>query len=154
MKTFPRVALVGASCAVALLALFTPSCGGAASTTGSVGGTGGASAGGSTSTSGTGGGAGTMTSTDTCSAAADCTWGEIDKEILKAQDCMCLFGCVYLPQTKTTATRRQMQHTALCTPNKDGMGNPCPVDDCVQPGPIACVNGTCKAAPGDAGPAQ
>ena len=75
--------------------------------------------------------------------------------LLKAQDCMCLFGCVYLPQTKTTATRRQMQHTALCTPNKDGMGNPCPVDDCVQPGPIACINGTCKAAPGgDAGPAQ
>jgi hypothetical protein len=149
MKIFPRITVVGVTGAIAALSLFMPSCGGSAvkTGTGSTGGTAGASAGGSTATGGT-------TSTDTCATAADCTWGEIDKEILKTQDCMCLYGCPFLPQTNATAQRRQQQYTALCNPNKDGTGQTCGIDDCALPGAIACLAGACKAAPGDAGPAQ
>ena len=78
-----------------------------------------------------------------CANADDCTWGEIDHEILSRSDCVCLFGCPSLPQSKTTATRRVQQHQALCDPNKDKNGNPCPVDDCITPPPLMCVQGTC-----------
>jgi hypothetical protein len=88
---------------------------------------------------------------DTCAVSADCTWGEIPKEIVSASDCACLYGCGYLPQTKTTATRRLQQHTALCDPQRDGKGSPCGVDDCAIGGPLACLGGVCQVAPRDAG---
>jgi len=95
-----------------------------------------------------------VTSTDTCAVDTDCIWGEIPKEILSATDCICLYGCVYLPQTKVTAARRGDQYKALCNPLKDGKGQPCGIDDCAGPGVIACIDGACKAAPKDGGMAQ
>jgi hypothetical protein len=157
MNTLPRTAALGGSCALVLLSLLTSACGGSATKTGSVGGAGGTASGGAagTTTGGTTASGGTgATSGDTCASTDDCAWGEIDREILKASDCMCLYGCPYLPQTKQTAARRLQQYGALCNPNKDGSGMSCGVDDCALPGAIACVSGTCKAAPGDAGPTQ
>jgi hypothetical protein len=90
-------------------------------------------------------------STDTCVADEDCQWGEISREILAASDCPCLYGCVYLPQTKTTVTRRMSQYKALCNPQTNGKGQPCGIDDCARPGAIACIEGACKAAPSDGG---
>lgn len=87
---------------------------------------------------------------DACKTAADCGWGEINAEITKAEDCICLMGCAFLPLSKDTIARRQAQYDALCTPNKDGKGNPCPVDDCVGPPPIDCIDNRCVANP-DAG---
>ncbi len=82
---------------------------------------------------------------DACTTATDCAWGEIDHEILSSSDCVCLLGCPSFPLSQATVNRRQMQYDALCTPGKDGMGNPCPVDDCAGPGPIACTGGHCVA---------
>jgi hypothetical protein len=137
MKTLTRFAVVSASCAVALLSLLTPSCGGSAlqNGTGSASGSAGISGGGAPST-------------DTCTTADDCTWSEIAAEISKPSDCMCLYGCGSLPQTKTTAARRAQQHAALCNPNKDGKGQTCAIDDCVAPGKLSCVAGTCQPATG------
>jgi hypothetical protein len=92
-----------------------------------------------------------MTPTDTCVSNDDCIWGEIPNEILRASDCICLYGCVYLPQTKVTATRRGDQYKALCNPQTNGKGQPCGIDDCAVPGAIACLDGMCKAAPNDGG---
>lgn len=84
---------------------------------------------------------------DECTVAADCEWGEIDHEISSSCDCICLFGCPSLPLSKSTVERRNTQFHAVCTAGTDGSGRPCPVDDCVAPPPIACVNGRCQAAP-------
>ena len=99
-----------------------------------------------TGAGGAGGAAGSP-NTDTCSTDDDCTFGEIEHEITKPSECMCLYGCVYLPQTKMTAARRQAQHDRLCKPDFDGDGQPCGIDDCAVPGAVACVAGTCKAKP-------
>ncbi len=93
-----------------------------------------------------GGSAGATPSTDTCSVDDDCTFGEIDHEITKPSECVCLYGCVYLPETKMTAARRLAQHDRLCKPDSDGDGNSCGIDDCAVPGAVACVAGTCKAS--------
>ncbi len=82
--------------------------------------------------------------TDSCSVNDDCTLGEIDVEIAKASDCMCLYGCVYLPQTKVTAARRALQHQKFCKTNVDGQGQPCGIDDCAVPSRAVCVDGSCK----------
>jgi hypothetical protein len=82
---------------------------------------------------------------DACAASTDCAWGEIDHEILTPSDCICLFGCPTLPLSQTTVARRNAQYAQLCTPDKDGKGNPCPIDDCAGPGPIACKAGHCAA---------
>jgi len=66
---------------------------------------------------------------------------------------MCLFGCPYIPLSKTTVDRRKAQYKSLCTPNKDGAGNPCPVDDCVPLKDITCVDHKCQAGSPDAGDA-
>jgi len=97
------------------------------------------------------GGGGTDSGTVMCAMPRDCVWGEIDHEILAATDCVCLFGCPSLIQTRETQMRRQMQYDELCTPGVDGMGNPCPVDDCIPPPPLDCVDGMCVLEP-DAGP--
>src|SRR5262249_8455361 len=47
---------------------------------------------------------------DFCMLADDCDWGEIDREILPPADCPCLFGCPYLPLSKTTVERRKAQY--------------------------------------------
>jgi hypothetical protein len=86
-----------------------------------------------------------------CNTSEDCAWGEINHEILTAKDCVCLLGCPYLPLSKTTVDRRAAQYKALCTPNQDGNGNPCPVDDCAGPPAIACNNHVCGAPIVDAG---
>ena len=122
--------------ALALAALVFLACGARVTVDG---GDGGVSSGGSAGS----GGAGAY---DACVTATDCAWGEIGHEILSSSDCVCLFGCPSIPLSKTTVERRMMQYDALCTPGKDGMGNPCPVDDCAGPGPIACNNGHCGAA--------
>ena len=64
---------------------------------------------------------------------------------------MCLFGCPYLPLSKTTVDRRNAQYKALCTPGKDGSGKTCPVDDCAPPKAITCVDHKCVAGSPDAG---
>ena len=103
----------------------------------------------STTSGGTSSGTTTVTGSgpyDTCTAASDCAWGEIDHEILSPSDCPCILGCPYLPLSKTTVERRNAQYMALCKPNVDGHGNPCPVDDCVTPPALACSGGKCVAA--------
>jgi hypothetical protein len=94
---------------------------------------------------GTGGQPGVPGPYDTCTVSTDCAWGEIDHEILTHSDCVCLFGCPYIPLSQTTVSRRNAQYAQLCTPDKDGQGNPCPIDDCAGPGPIACKAGHCVA---------
>ncbi len=91
-------------------------------------------------------------STDACTVDDDCTFTEIDTEISKASQCMCLYGCVYLPVTKITNARRMQQHEKFCKPDVDGEGNSCGIDDCVVPGTVACVDGACKVSSTD--PAQ
>src|SRR6185369_8011773 len=136
-SSFRRTALTGA-------ALLFIACGGVTSLpTGSGGvtsGAGGAGGGSSTGTDGSGAYA-------ACSTANDCAWGEIDHEILTSADCPCLFGCPYIPLSKSTVDRRQAQYNALCTPGVDGMGNGCGVDDCAGPPTAICNAGTCMAAP-------
>jgi len=145
MRPFHLFAASTVLCVI-LLPLVTPSCGGSTSTPST--GTGGGS-------SAQGGAAGTtVPSTDTCTVDTDCIWGEIPKEILSATDCICLYGCVYLPQTKVTASRRGDQYKALCSPGMDGKGQSCGIDDCAGPGAIACIDGACKAAPKDGGMTQ
>jgi hypothetical protein len=95
------------------------------------------------------GGSAGAANTETCSVDDDCTLTEIDTEIGKASQCMCLYGCVYLPVTKMTAARRMLQHTKFCKPDVDGQGQPCGIDDCVVPGTVACVAGTCKVSSTD-----
>ena len=85
-----------------------------------------------------------------CKVDSDCAWGEINHEILKKADCLCLYGCPYIPLAKSTVTRRASQQEKLCDPRQDGKGEPCGIDDCSQPPPIVCEDGVC-AAPGDAG---
>ena len=99
-----------------------------------------------TSAGGAGGG------TDTCIVDDDCTFGEIDKDITMASECICLYGCVYLPVTKITAARRLQQHKKYCQAAFDGHGNPCGIDDCVVPGTVVCMAGTCQVSSTD--PAQ
>src|SRR4051812_8165722 len=96
-----------------------------------------------------GAGAGGAASTDSCAVDDDCTLGEIEIEITKPSDCMCLYGCVYLPQTKMTAARRASQHQKLCKSDVDGQGQPCGIDDCIVPGTALCMNGKCQVAPSD-----
>lgn len=83
---------------------------------------------------------------DTCSAPTDCAWGEIDHEILSSSDCVCLFGCPFIPLSKATVDRRKTQYAASCTPGEDGQGNPCGIDDCASPPQIDCQAGKCVAA--------
>ena len=89
------------------------------------------------------GGAATGGSDNACENASDCAWGEINHEILTKADCVCLFGCPYLPQSRTTVERRRAQYTALCTPGQNGQGMPCPIDDCIEMPSLSCVNGAC-----------
>jgi hypothetical protein len=104
--------------------------------------------GGSGASGGTGGGGSiSMSGTTECETAADCGYGEIDHEIEKKSDCICLFGCPHLPLNKTTIERRGKSYQALCDPKVDGKGDRCPIDDCVQlPTPV-CDNHVCRAAP-------
>jgi len=126
-----------------LIAAFAiAACGGATApspTTGSSGGTG--QGGGSSGGGGSGG------AVDSCSQSSDCAWGEIDHEILTATDCPCILGCPSLPLSKSTVDRRQAAYRALCSPNHDGHGNSCPIDDCIAPPPITCVDQKCVAPP-------
>ncbi|MEP7052263.1 MAG: hypothetical protein ABJB12_17995, partial [Pseudomonadota bacterium] len=92
-----------------------------------------------------GGGSAGAPTTDSCAVAADCTWGEIPNELVKASDCRCLYGCGYLAQNTTTQERRAAQYEKLCNPQKDGRGDPCGIDDCAPPGVLSCVSGTCRA---------
>jgi hypothetical protein len=117
-------------------------------TGGAIGGTGGAIGG----AAGAAGGARTdaglpVGSVTGCKVVTDCTWGEIDHEILAKADCMCLFGCPGTAMNATTYDRRQKQYSTLCNPKYDGAGNPCPIDECAPPGPIACIYGTCQVPP-------
>lgn len=89
---------------------------------------------------------------DSCEVASDCAWGEIDHEILKPSDCVCLLGCPHIPLSKSTVERRASQHQQLCDPHRDGQGDPCPIDDCAQMPPLACSAGTCE--PAEAGSAH
>jgi hypothetical protein len=84
---------------------------------------------------------------NSCEAESDCAWGEIDHEILKKKDCVCLYGCPYIPLSKETVERRAEQHAKLCDPRADGNGDPCGIDDCATPGALACNAGACEAAP-------
>lgn len=90
-----------------------------------------------------GGNDGGEPSTLACSAATDCTRSEIDHEIHSAADCVCLLGCPFTIMNVETANRRVAQYQALCTPGKNAQGQPCPVDDCVQPASLACIGGRC-----------
>lgn len=80
-----------------------------------------------------------------CQTSTDCAWGEIDHEIVRSTDCVCLLGCPMLVLNRVTVDRRQAQYRSLCTPGRDGMGNPCPIDDCSQPPPLVCRDGACQA---------
>jgi hypothetical protein len=140
MNATTSLYLAALACASFLLA----ACGGSVSSGGTGGSGGGTGTGGS---AGSGGGTGTGGAYDVCATAADCAWGEIEHEILQASDCVCLYGCPYIPLSKETVDRRNMQYQALCTPGQDGNGNPCGVDDCAVPPPIQCMSGKCVAPP-------
>lgn len=84
--------------------------------------------------------------TESCTVDADCGFGEIDHEILRRADCLCLYGCPYLPLNNVSIERRQSQYDELCEPGRNGRGQVCPIDDCISPPPAACVAGKC--APG------
>ena len=83
----------------------------------------------------------------TCETPSDCAWGEIDHEILVFEDCICLFGCPYLALNRQTVERRLAQYTAICDPYTDGQGNPCPIDDCMPPPELECVDNECYGPP-------
>ena len=85
---------------------------------------------------------------DCCEDSGACVWGEISKEIRQQSDCMCLLGCPHLMQNRTTRDRRQAQYDAHCYWGQDGQGNPCPVDECIQPPVLTCSNGHCAVADG------
>jgi hypothetical protein len=78
-----------------------------------------------------------------CMRNEDCVWGEIDHEITRREDCICLFGCPSIIQNVETRDRRAMQYEMFCDPRFDGMGEPCPVDDCMAPPPLFCREGVC-----------
>ena len=105
--------------------------------------TGGAGSKNAAGTSGTSGGA----DATRCDTADDCGYGEIDHEIAKKSDCICRFGCPYIPLNKTTIERRNASYTKLCDPSKDGQGQPCPIDDCVPLITAVCDDHVCRAAP-------
>lgn len=86
---------------------------------------------------------------DTCSVDSDCGWGEIKREILSTKDCMCLYGCPYLPLAKSTVERRMQQHDKLCDPQRDGNGQPCGIDDCSMPPAVVCTAGKCTPVAAD-----
>jgi hypothetical protein len=118
------------------------------------GGAGGADAGGADAggagTGGTGGTGGTAVDAGSevaCMGDDDCGWGEIDHEILTPADCICLFGCPFIPLNTQTVERRLEQHAALCNPRVDGSGQPCPIDDCAMPSPAVCAAGSCAGEP-------
>lgn len=129
----PTLALLGISIGLTILAA---ACSGSDVTPSPAGGAGSSAAGGGPSIAGG--------PSDACTVDDDCTLGEIDVEISKASDCMCLYGCVYIPQSKMTAARRAQQHDKFCKPDVDGQGQPCGIDDCAVPNAVVCVDGTCK----------
>jgi hypothetical protein len=83
---------------------------------------------------------------NSCQVDADCGWGEIEHEILKPEDCVCLYGCPYIPLSKETVERRAAQHKQLCKPRYDGNGELCGIDDCAEPPTAVCNAGACQAA--------
>jgi hypothetical protein len=85
---------------------------------------------------------------DCCEENDDCVWAEINREITQQSDCMCLLGCAGLKQNRTTRDRRQAQYDAYCYWGQDGQGNPCPVDECIEPPTLACVDGHCDVPDG------
>jgi hypothetical protein len=82
----------------------------------------------------------------TCAVDSDCAWGEIDHEVAGPKDCVCLYGCPYIPLSKQTVERRAAQHAQRCNPQKDGSGQPCGIDDCALPPALSCQAGVCRAA--------
>jgi hypothetical protein len=116
---------------------------GGSTTKAGVGGT--TSVGGTTLAGGAAGVGGTTGDFKSCSVPADCTWTEIDVEILQAADCMCLYGCPYVFVNRTTAERRQAQWDAQCTLSHDGQGHNCGIDDCMLPPEGQCLAGVCTA---------
>lgn len=86
-----------------------------------------------------------------CMVNDECSWGEIPIEILKPSDCMCLYGCPYIPQNKATLMRRNQQYRMFCNPRIDGNGHLCGIDDCIALPQAACVDGMCARAPTDGG---
>jgi hypothetical protein len=82
-------------------------------------------------------------STLACTAASDCTRTEIDHEIISPRDCPCLYGCPFVIVNVQTANRRMAQYNALCTPQVDGQGHTCGIDDCIVPAPLACIEQVC-----------
>jgi hypothetical protein len=82
-------------------------------------------------------------STVACESDTDCGWGEIGHDIYSASDCMCLYGCPYIPLNRTTINRRLEQHSALCDPRRDGAGQNCGIDDCVMPPTAKCTEKRC-----------
>jgi hypothetical protein len=96
---------------------------------------------------GGGGSDGATGSTLACTVATDCTRTEIDHEILARADCICLLGCPFNIVNVTTANRRMAQYQMVCTPGQNAQGQPCPIDDCALPPPLACTDQVCVTAP-------
>jgi hypothetical protein len=83
-----------------------------------------------------------------CKVDSDCAWGEIEHEIRSRKDCVCLYGCPYIPLSKQTAQRRAARYAEFCSSREDGNGDPCGIDDCAQPGAVVCNQGACEAVSG------
>jgi hypothetical protein len=137
-------ALRARGAAVAAVVVVGAACGGTVSVPGSDAGVS-SDAGGSSSGAVDAGTDAAPIDTTGCALATDCGFGEIDHEIQSASDCVCLFGCPYIPLNKTTIDRRNAQYKTHCTPGKDGNGQPCPVDDCASPPQPVCKAGKCAA---------
>jgi hypothetical protein len=101
---------------------------------------------GSAGLGGTGGSSMDAGSLTSCNVQADCMWGEINREILVAADCPCLYGCPSIPLNRTTVERRRLAYETLCNPYYDGQGRACGIDDCILPPVLLCVQGECLPA--------
>lgn len=80
-----------------------------------------------------------------CLTDRDCAWGEIGIEISSSDQCMCLFGCPYIPMNVPTAKRRTAQYAQYCRPGFGAGGRPCPIDDCAMPPQMVCRDSSCQA---------
>ncbi len=103
-----------------------------------------AAVGGAAAVGGSAGTGGTVGDYAACNQDSDCAWTEISIEILKPSDCMCLYGCPYVPVNMQTAQRRAQQYSANCDARHDGKGVLCGIDDCMLPPALFCLDGTCS----------
>lgn len=82
----------------------------------------------------------------TCMVDADCAWSDIDHEIHRLSECVCVFRCPLFPVSSETAMRRAAQRDGVCEPGLIGPQAHCDDKNCAPAPPIACIDGLCREA--------